>query len=132
MNIHEYQAKEILKSYGVTIQEGVVADTPDKAIEAAKEALKDDAFFDFALQKNKDAKKVIYDTLDHLELDYVKSSTNFVFFKSGRPIDELGRQMLEKGVRIGRPFPPFYNWCRISTGTPEEMVLFSKSLIELY
>ncbi len=37
MNIHEYQSKEILKSYGVTIQEGVVADTPEKAIEAAKE-----------------------------------------------------------------------------------------------
>ncbi len=37
MNIHEYQAKEILKSYGVTIQNGIVADTPQKAIEAAKE-----------------------------------------------------------------------------------------------
>ena len=37
MNIHEYQAKEILKSYGVSIQEGIVADTPDKAHEAAKE-----------------------------------------------------------------------------------------------
>ena len=37
MNIHEYQAKEILKSYGVTIQEGIVADTPEKALEAAKE-----------------------------------------------------------------------------------------------
>lgn len=37
MNIHEYQAKEILKSYGVTIQEGIVADTPDRAVEAAKE-----------------------------------------------------------------------------------------------
>lgn len=37
MNIHEYQAKEILKSYGVAIQEGIVADTPDKAHEAAKE-----------------------------------------------------------------------------------------------
>ncbi|MEP1094182.1 MAG: ADP-forming succinate--CoA ligase subunit beta [Cyclobacteriaceae bacterium] len=37
MNIHEYQAKEILKSYGVTIQEGIVADTPDRAKEAAKE-----------------------------------------------------------------------------------------------
>ena len=36
MNIHEYQAKEILKSYGVTIQEGIVADTPEKAVEAAK------------------------------------------------------------------------------------------------
>ncbi len=37
MNIHEYQAKEILKSYGVTIQNGIVADTPQKAVEAAKE-----------------------------------------------------------------------------------------------
>ena len=36
MNIHEYQAKEILKSYGVTVQEGIVADTPEKAVEAAK------------------------------------------------------------------------------------------------
>lgn len=37
MNIHEYQAKEILKSYGVAIQEGIVADTPEKAVAAAKE-----------------------------------------------------------------------------------------------
>ncbi len=36
MNIHEYQAKSILKGYGVRIQEGIVADTPSKAIEAAK------------------------------------------------------------------------------------------------
>ncbi len=37
MNIHEYQAKEILKSYGVRIQEGIVADNPEKATEAAKQ-----------------------------------------------------------------------------------------------
>ncbi|MFY0598857.1 MAG: ADP-forming succinate--CoA ligase subunit beta [Cyclobacteriaceae bacterium] len=37
MNIHEYQAKQILKGYGVNIQEGIVADTPEKAVEAAKE-----------------------------------------------------------------------------------------------
>ncbi len=36
MNIHEYQGKEILKSFGVTIQEGIVADTPEEAVEAAK------------------------------------------------------------------------------------------------
>ena len=36
MNIHEYQAKEILKSYGVTIQEGIVVENPEKATEAAK------------------------------------------------------------------------------------------------
>ena len=37
MNIHEYQAKGILKSYGVTIQNGIVAENSDKAVEAAKE-----------------------------------------------------------------------------------------------
>lgn len=45
MNIHEYQAKEILKSYGVAVQEGIVADTPEKAADAAKqmqEATKND------------------------------------------------------------------------------------------
>ena len=36
MNIHEYQAKELLKSYGVRIQEGIVADSPEAALEAAK------------------------------------------------------------------------------------------------
>ena len=37
MNIHEYQAKELLKTYGVKIQEGIVADTPEAATQAAKQ-----------------------------------------------------------------------------------------------
>lgn len=40
MNIHEYQGKNILKDYGVAIQEGIVADTPEKAVAAAKELSK--------------------------------------------------------------------------------------------
>jgi len=36
MNLHEYQGKELLKSFGVKIQEGIVADTPEEAVEAAK------------------------------------------------------------------------------------------------
>jgi succinyl-CoA synthetase beta subunit len=37
MNLHEYQGKEILKSFGVRIQRGIVAQTPDEAVVAAKE-----------------------------------------------------------------------------------------------
>jgi succinyl-CoA synthetase beta subunit len=37
MNIHEYQGKSILKSYGVAIQEGIVAETSDEAVQAAKD-----------------------------------------------------------------------------------------------
>ena len=36
MNLHEYQGKELLNSFGVNIQRGIVADTPEKAVEAAK------------------------------------------------------------------------------------------------
>lgn len=37
MNIHEYQGKEILKKFGVAIQRGIVAETPEGALAAAKE-----------------------------------------------------------------------------------------------
>ncbi|TKC18645.1 ADP-forming succinate--CoA ligase subunit beta [Robertmurraya kyonggiensis] len=37
MNIHEYQGKEILKSFGVSVPNGKVAFTVEEAVEAAKE-----------------------------------------------------------------------------------------------
>ena len=37
MNLHEYQGKELLNSFGVRIQRGIVADNHKKAVEAAKQ-----------------------------------------------------------------------------------------------
>ncbi|GFO80469.1 MAG: hypothetical protein A49_00960 [Methyloceanibacter sp.] len=37
MNIHEYQAKDLLKAYGAPVANGVVAKSADEAIELAKE-----------------------------------------------------------------------------------------------
>ncbi|WP_340066093.1 histidinol-phosphate transaminase [Ascidiimonas aurantiaca] len=113
------------------IRANVMAFSNVLAIHAAKEALLDNDFYSFSLNKNKEAKQFIYNTLDKLSLRYVPSSTNFVFFRSGIEIRTLERLMLEKGIRIGRPFPPFYDWCRISTGTPEEVQLFCNSLQEI-
>ena len=36
MNLHEYQGKEILSTFGVKIQKGIVANTPQEAVAAAK------------------------------------------------------------------------------------------------
>ena len=36
MNLHEYQGKELLNSFGVRIQRGIVATTPDEAVAAAE------------------------------------------------------------------------------------------------
>ncbi len=38
MNIHEYQAKLILKSFGVAIQEGIVIDKKEDALAAGASA----------------------------------------------------------------------------------------------
>jgi len=37
MNIHEYQAKQVLKGYGVAVPRGIVATTPEEAEAAARE-----------------------------------------------------------------------------------------------
>lgn len=114
------------------IRKNIVAMSNVLAIEAAKEALQDDSFYQFSLNKNREAKARIYKLLDHLNLDYVTSHTNFIFFHSKKDIRELGPAMLKKGVRIGRPFPPFYDWCRVSSGTLEEVDIFIKGMLEVY
>src|ERR1700753_566976 len=37
MKIHEYQAKELLKKFGVAVPRGIFASTPEEAYNAAKE-----------------------------------------------------------------------------------------------
>lgn len=110
------------------LKNAVMANTNILAIEAAKTALVDDEFYQFSILKAKQAKDLIYATLDELNLPYVRSHTNFVFFKSGRPIQGLIADMQQEGVLIGRPFPPLNDWARISTGTIAEMEQFGTAL----
>jgi histidinol-phosphate aminotransferase len=110
------------------LRKNIMAFTNVLAIEAAKNALDDQAFYDFSLNKTVEAKKLILEGLDDLNLEYAPSNTNFIFFKSGRNIEKLQQQMLARGIMVGRPFPPFDDWCRISTGTLEEVIQFNDAL----
>ncbi len=110
------------------LKSAVMANTNILAIEAAKEALKDDEFYKYSILRNFEAKSLIYQYLDDLGLEYIKSHTNFVFFKTGRPIQTMINDMEKRNVLIGRPFPPLLNWARISTGRLEDMETFGKAL----
>jgi histidinol-phosphate aminotransferase len=61
------------------------------------------------------------DTLDDLKLDYVPSACNFLFFHSGRHINEVNAAYKKEGILVGRPFPPMNDWCRVSMGTEEQV-----------
>jgi histidinol-phosphate aminotransferase len=109
----------------------VMANTNTLAVEAAKTALMDTDFYKYSVARTSESKNIIYETLKTLGLPYIPSHTNFVFFRTGRPIQQLIASMEKEQVLIGRPFPPMYDWARISTGTTEEMHVFSKALTKV-
>lgn len=113
------------------LSERVVANTNVMAIEAGKAALKDEEFYRFSLQKNKEARQMIESTLDQLGLEYLPSQANFVFFNAKRDVSQLAKSFQEKGIIIGRPFPPLNEWCRVSTGTLEEVAMFNRALVQV-
>lgn len=110
------------------LKKGVMAMTNVLAIAAAKRALEDDEFYKFSIARNQQAKEHIYSALESLRLRYTLSHTNFVFFETGRHIDQVIEAMRAQNIWIGRPFPPMYDWARVSTGTMEEMELFTSAL----
>jgi histidinol-phosphate aminotransferase len=58
--------------------------------------------------------------LKSLKLTHTDTQTNFVFFDPGRPQKELASALRQHGVEIGRAFPPYTNWARITIGLPQE------------
>lgn len=91
------------------------------ALAAAHAAMDEKKFYEFSLQKNIEAKSMINNTLDSFDLRHTRSQTNFVFFKTGMDISVFSGKMMQHKIRVGRAFKPLTDWCRISTGTTEEM-----------
>ena len=109
-----------------------MAGTNILASHAAINAYDDNEFFNYSLNKNKEGLSFLYSLFDELDLEYKKSYTNFVFFKSGHHINRVQDFMKKKNILVGRPFPPYYNWCRISTGKIEDLEKFSTALKDFY
>ena len=125
-------ADNLFGEYSPYGRKKIMAQTNVLAVAAAIEALKDKDFYAFSLKKANEEKDKIYKLLDYIGLNYVESSTNFVFFESKKHIDVLSKEMLDNGVIVGRPFPPFYDWCRVSTGTSQEVDKFVSAMLSVY
>jgi histidinol-phosphate aminotransferase len=58
--------------------------------------------------------------LRELKVNFTASVGNFVFFETGIPHANFAASLLEDGIEIGRSFPPYDRWARISIGLPQE------------
>ncbi|MSO98854.1 MAG: histidinol-phosphate aminotransferase family protein [Rhodospirillaceae bacterium] len=72
--------------------------------------------------------EMVSKTLDELGVKYTKSQANFLMFDTGKPWREFFTAMRQKNISVGRPFPPYDNWCRVSMGRLEQMPQFVDAL----
>lgn len=74
--------------------------------------------------RNANDRQEFYRQAKTRELAVIDSQTNFVMVRSGRPVEEVIDHFKKNNVLIGRPFPPFTEYARISLGTPADMQQF--------
>ena len=96
-------------------------------LRAAIASYQDQRFQKHSIAMNNKAKTIVTDYLDTKGVQYLDSQTNFIFIKTDIEITELQPAMEKNGVLVGRPFPPFTNWCRLSLAKPEEMQKFNEA-----
>ena len=99
---------------------------------AANASLKDIEYQAFIKQKNREGRAMLVDTLAKLNRKTAPSQTNFVFFHTGKEIEPVQNYFRSKGFLVGRAFPPFNDWCRVSIGTPDEMKQFCATVPGLF
>jgi histidinol-phosphate aminotransferase len=89
-------------------------------IAAASAALNDPAHVEYTRKAVAKERAAWFSVLKELGLPHTEASANFVFFDAGRPQPVLADAMHARGVDIGRAYPPYTNWARITIGLPSE------------
>ena len=98
------------------------------SIDAAITSMDDQAFLAKSRRLNSETRQFVFNSLESMGIDYVKSQTSFVLF----PIDLEGKTFLDrmysKGVAVRAFKIHGKNYCRVSMGTMEEMRIFFSTL----
>jgi histidinol-phosphate aminotransferase len=90
------------------------------AVAAAAASLQDASYVDRVTRQVAEERETWFRLFRDLKVKFTPSSGNFVFFETGTSHSEFAAALLKDGVEIGRAFPPYDLWARISIGLPEE------------
>lgn len=98
------------------------------ALAAAMACLADRGLVARSRALNERSKRIAQGCLDELGLDYLPSRANFLMHRVPGDLDSYIRRMRERGIRVGRPFPPLLAYNRLSLGLPQEMERWAATL----
>ncbi|MDH5277322.1 MAG: aminotransferase class I/II-fold pyridoxal phosphate-dependent enzyme, partial [Gammaproteobacteria bacterium] len=98
-------------------------------VAAATASYQDQEFQDLSRARLKEGLAITTEALQKLRRPHVENGRgNFVFFDTGGPVADFSAAMRRAGYMVGRPFPPYSSWCRVSMGTVEQMRGFAAAL----
>jgi histidinol-phosphate aminotransferase len=98
------------------------------ALVAGLAALGDPDWVGKSVGTNLQSRRMAYQVLDELGLEYIPSHTNFVMHRISGDLRQYIDRMAQAGIRVGRPFPPMLEYNRCSFGLPSEMERFADTL----
>ncbi len=98
------------------------------ALVAGLAALGDPDWVGKSVGTNLESRRMAYQVLDELGLEYIPSHTNFVMHRISGDLRQYIDRMAQAGIRVGRPFPPMLEYNRCSFGLPSEMERFADTL----
>lgn len=98
---------------------------------AAAASIQDTAYQNMCRDRNAEGRAIMAEAIGKMGRRMTTSHTNFVFFDTGMPVEQVQAAMRTKGFLIGRAFPPYTTWARISIGTPDEMRRVAAALPEV-
>jgi len=95
---------------------------------AGRASLGDTAFHERSLATNRAARRILLECLDELGLEHLPSHANFVMHRITGDLSTYISRMRERGIWVGRQFPPLLTYSRVTIGLPEEMTAFAAEL----
>jgi histidinol-phosphate aminotransferase len=98
------------------------------AVRAASASLGDKTFLTDCRRRIVASRTRLTAELSRLHLRYAEPHGNFVFFDTGAPLSKFTEFMKQRNIAVGRRFPPFETWCRITIGTEPQMDAFVEGL----
>lgn len=107
---------DFLKQAGL----GAPRDLNRLAVVAASASLRDPGYIERVRRAVAAEREAWHAFLDQKKLRHTPSEANFVYFDAGRPHAEVAQALQAEGIVIGRAFPPYDRWVRITIGLPEE------------
>jgi len=100
-------------------------------IAAAIGCYNDEAFLAMSKGKIVEGRQMVQETVGALGLTALPSQTNFVYFKSGKPANEVRAAMSEKKISVRGQYMDYADWTRVSMGKLEDVTRFCKALPEV-